>query len=156
MNVEQVTDRLETLSVDELRAVQSYEEANKNRVTVRRAIEERLNRLLPLANYDEMTVEEIEREVNDLSVDELRAIQNYETEHKARRTLLERIENRLNWLLPIGGYHDLTVSQIVPQLEAFGAEDLRRMRQYEVEHQNRVGVIEPIDRRLAMMEQPAE
>lgn len=155
LNVEQIMAQLNELSVDELRAVRAHEADTKKRVTILRAMDERLNTLIPLKGYDAMTVDEVEREINDLSVDELRAIRAYEADHKNRSSLLENLDRRLNWLLPVEGYDEMNVDKAVTQFESFPPEDLRRIRQYEVEHKNRSTILAAIDRRLAILEAQA-
>jgi hypothetical protein len=50
---------------------------------------------LPLDDYDRLTVDDIVRELDDLSDGEVRRIRDYEKEHKERKSLLQAIERRL-------------------------------------------------------------
>jgi hypothetical protein len=50
---------------------------------------------LPLNGYDELSVEEVEKKLRGLSQDEIEAVRTYESNHKNRRTLLERIDSKL-------------------------------------------------------------
>ncbi len=52
-------------------------------------------------------------------------------------------------VLPIADYDRLTVSQVEDRLEGLTEEQLQLVRQYEVEHKNRQGVLQAIDQRLA-------
>jgi len=52
-------------------------------------------------------------------------------------------------VLPIADYDNLTVSQVEERLEGLTEEQLKIVRQYEVEHKNRRGVLQAIDQRLA-------
>jgi hypothetical protein len=52
-------------------------------------------------------------------------------------------------VLPIADYDSLTVSQVAERFEGLTEEQLKIVRQYEVEHKNRKGVLQAIDQRLA-------
>lgn len=47
----------------------------------------------PLANYDELSVEEVERKVKGLSEEEVERVRDYESRHRARKTLLAALES---------------------------------------------------------------
>ena len=49
----------------------------------------------PIANYDEMNVEEISRRLEGLSVEELQLGRDYEERNKRRETLLERMDRKI-------------------------------------------------------------
>jgi hypothetical protein len=51
--------------------------------------------------------------------------------------------------LPIPGYHELTVAQVVPQLARLSAAQLACVRAYEERHGNRRPVLDAIDRALS-------
>lgn len=50
---------------------------------------------LPLADYDELSVEEVERKAKGLSDEEVERVREYERRHRARKTLLESLDRRL-------------------------------------------------------------
>ncbi len=50
--------------------------------------------------------------------------------------------------LPISGYEEMNVSEITSHLEGLTEQELRRLRDYEVEHKNRRTVVGRIDRKL--------
>jgi len=50
---------------------------------------------LPLNDYDELSVEEVEKKLKGLSRDDIEAVRSYEKDHKNRKTLLEQIESKL-------------------------------------------------------------
>ena len=50
---------------------------------------------LPLNDYDELSVEEVEKKLKGLSQDDIEAVRSYEKNHKNRKSLLERIDSRL-------------------------------------------------------------
>ena len=49
---------------------------------------------------------------------------------------------------PIEGYDELTAEEVSGRLEGLSAEDLRVVRDYEERNQNRVTVLEQLDRRI--------
>jgi hypothetical protein len=48
----------------------------------------------PLKDYDDLSVEEIEKKVKGLSRDEIREVRDYEEQHKNRKTLLELLHRK--------------------------------------------------------------
>lgn len=50
------------------------------------------DRDLPISEYDGKTVDEVAAELDDLSPKQVRKIEEYEEEHKDRKTLLERLD----------------------------------------------------------------
>jgi hypothetical protein len=51
--------------------------------------------VFPIAGYDEMNVEEISGRLDDLSVEELQLVRDYEELNKRRETLLERMDRKI-------------------------------------------------------------
>jgi hypothetical protein len=49
----------------------------------------------PIEGYDEMNVEEISTRLNDLSVEELQLVRDYEELNKKRQTLLEQMDRKI-------------------------------------------------------------
>jgi hypothetical protein len=49
----------------------------------------------PIEGYDEMNVEEISKRLNDLSVEELQLVHDYEELNKRRETLLEQMDRKI-------------------------------------------------------------
>jgi hypothetical protein len=49
----------------------------------------------PIEGYDEMNVEEISKRLNDLSVEELQLVRDYEELNKRRETLLEQMDRKI-------------------------------------------------------------
>ena len=49
----------------------------------------------PIAGYDEMNVDEVSKRLNDLSVEELRLVRDYEERNKRRQTLLEQMDRKI-------------------------------------------------------------
>lgn len=50
--------------------------------------------------------------------------------------------------VPIAGYDELNVEEISGRLEGLSEDELRRVRDYEVQNENRQTIIEQIDRKL--------
>lgn len=53
------------------------------------------DRGLPIRGYQELTVSEIVRRLGDLSDRQLADLRRYEAQHKQRKTLLEKLDRRL-------------------------------------------------------------
>jgi hypothetical protein len=51
--------------------------------------------VFPIAGYDEMNVEEVSKRLNDLSVEELQLVRDYEERNKRRDTLLEQMDRKI-------------------------------------------------------------
>jgi len=51
--------------------------------------------VFPIAGYDEMNVEEISERLDDLSVEELQLVRDYEERNKRRNTLLEQMDRKI-------------------------------------------------------------
>jgi hypothetical protein len=51
--------------------------------------------VFPIAGYDEMNVEEISGRLDDLSVEELQLVRDYEELNKRRETLLEKMDRKI-------------------------------------------------------------
>ena len=49
----------------------------------------------PIAGYDEMNVDELSKRLNDLSVEELQLVRDYEERNKRRETLLEQMDRKI-------------------------------------------------------------
>ena len=95
LTAQDITAQLRGLTQTELAKVYKFERANENRQTILDSIEQKLTPL-PLANYDSLTVEEISARLEGLSEGELKAIRRYESDTKARTTVLDKIETALS------------------------------------------------------------
>jgi len=51
---------------------------------------------LPLADYDSLNVRQISERLNELNVEEIRRLRDYEANNKNRRTVLERMDARIS------------------------------------------------------------
>ena len=94
MTAKEVVGQLAGLSIEELRTVKEYEMARENRVTVLREVDNRLQ-AMPIARYDQLTIQEIEPLLGTLTVAELNYLAQYEAGHEDRVTLLRAIDAEL-------------------------------------------------------------
>ena len=97
LNVAEIVEQLDNLSVDELQRVRAYEQQNKDRETLLERIDRRMMVAtgVPIKNYDDLNVSEIAEQLDDLSSEELQAARAYEQQNKDRETLLEQIDRRI-------------------------------------------------------------
>ncbi len=49
---------------------------------------------VPINNYDDLSVEEVKKEIQGFSKDQIKAVRNYEKNNKNRKTLLETLDAR--------------------------------------------------------------
>jgi uncharacterized protein (DUF433 family) len=98
LNVGEIVEQLENLSVEELQAARAYEQQNKNRDTLLEQIDRRIMEAsgVPIRDYNSLNVGEIVDKLDNLSVEELQAARAYEQQNKNRDTLLEQIDRRIN------------------------------------------------------------
>ena len=103
---------------------------------------------LPIANYSNLTADEIVSRLRDLTQEELAEIRAYETTNQNRKTVLERID-ALEEREPWPGYDSLTVDEISSKLSSASDEIVGRVRDYERGHKNRSSVIKLTDKERA-------
>jgi uncharacterized protein (DUF433 family) len=98
LNVGEIVEQLDNLSVEELQAARAYEQQNKNRDTLLEQIDRRIMEAsgVPIRDYNSLNVGEIVDKLDNLSVEELQAARSYEQQNKNRDTLLEQIDRRIN------------------------------------------------------------
>jgi transposase len=91
LTAKEIVNLLDKITIAELVEIKRFEEAHENRVTVLREVNRRIESM-PLAGYDNMTVEEIERRLESLSMEQLDYLVAYEKAHQNRVTLLRSME----------------------------------------------------------------
>ena len=98
LNVGEIVEQLDNLSVEELQAARAYEQQNKNRDTLLEQIDRRIMEAsgVPIRDYNSLNVGEIVDKLDNLSAEELQAARAYEQQNKNRNTLLEQIDRRIN------------------------------------------------------------
>jgi hypothetical protein len=119
----------------------------------------------PIDRYDSLRVNEILPLLSNLDREDLKVVREEETAGKARASILSRIDmllaregsggrpapvkrpaaSRGAANLPIEGYDNLTVPQIVARLMTLSPAELRQVRTYEKRHKNRAGVLSRIE-----------
>ncbi len=92
LTASEIASRLKGLTQTELAKVYKYESANEGRQTILDAIDSKLV-ALPITTYDALTVDDIKTRLERLSEDELKTIKRYESETKARATVLDKIDS---------------------------------------------------------------
>jgi hypothetical protein len=97
LNVTEIVEQLDSLSVDELQRVRAYEQQTKDRGTLLEQIDRKMMVAtgVPIRDYDNLNVGEIVEQLDNLSAEELQAVRAYEQQNKDRETLLEQIERRI-------------------------------------------------------------
>ena len=96
---------------------------------------------LPISGYDDLTAAEIGERLPSLSQSDLAAVEEYESAHAARTTVLGRIES-LRGSEPWSGYDEQTVVDIRKALSGADEATVAEVRAYEAKHKNRQGVLD--------------
>lgn len=96
---------------------------------------------LPIGEYDTRNVEQITRQLPNLSQRELHQIEGYESTHQARVTVLRRIDE-LRGQEPWPAYDELTVEEILDRLHGLPADQQHAVGQYEQRHQQRRTILQ--------------
>jgi ferritin-like metal-binding protein YciE len=103
---------------------------------------------LPLADYDDLTAEDIVAKLPELSQIDLAKIDAYERRDANRTTVLGKIDT-LRGEEPWPGYDEQTVAEIQEALRAADDKLVEKVRTYERAHKNRAGVLKATERKLA-------
>lgn len=101
---------------------------------------------LPIADYDSLTVTQVNDRLPQLSQRELGVVDGYERRRRARSTVLERID-ALRGQEPWPGYDEMTVAEILPRLRQVDDAERRNVADYEAQHKNRATVLDQAGRR---------
>ncbi len=96
---------------------------------------------LAIANYDSLNVDEVVGKLSELSQVDLAKVDAYERRHENRSTVLNRIDF-LRKDEPWPGYDELTVDEIRKTLARADAKQSREVREYELRHKERPGVLQ--------------
>jgi hypothetical protein len=123
----------------------------------------------PIDRYDDLRANEILPLLTGLDSEDLKMVREEEAAGKGRASVLSRIDallardlpggarpaparrpaakaaSRSTPSLPIEGYDNLTVPQIVAHLVSLSPAELRQLRTYEKRHKNRAGVLTRIE-----------
>lgn len=91
---------------------------------------------LPISDYAERTAADIAERLPQLSQRELHMVEGYETRHKARATILRRIDE-LRGDEPWPGYDEMSVDEILPRMREASPQEQAAVADYEQRHKQR-------------------
>jgi poly(hydroxyalkanoate) granule-associated protein len=91
LTAREIVALLDTMTVNEWISIKHYEEAHENRVTVVREVNRRLQ-AMPILGYDELTVEEVQAQLPNLTIEQLEFLAQYEATRQNRVTLRQAIK----------------------------------------------------------------
>jgi hypothetical protein len=94
LTASEIVSRLQGLTQTDLASIYKYERANENRATILESIESRTVNL-PVTGYDSLTVVELNDRLERLPKEDLKKIRRYESDTKARTTVIEKIDSLL-------------------------------------------------------------
>lgn len=97
LNVKEIVNKLADLTVSELHAIRDFETSGSKRATVLRELNRRIE-AMPIADYDDLAVEQITAKLDALNTAQLTVIAQYERVHGNRVGVLQSIEARLQGL----------------------------------------------------------
>lgn len=95
---------------------------------------------LPIANYSDLTAEEVNAKLPELSQLDLAKVDAYERREQSRSTVLDKISS-LRGDEPWPGYDEQTAADISAALRAADGDTADTVRRYESAHKNRRSVI---------------
>jgi poly(hydroxyalkanoate) granule-associated protein len=144
--IETVLNRLNIPSREQITRLNSKIEALSRKIEELSIVgmEEDVTTREPMPRYEQMTAKEVVGQLNGLSIEELRAVKEYEMAHENRVTVLREVDNRLQ-AMPIARYDQLNVQEIEPLLGTLTVAELNYLSQYEAAHENRVTLLRAID-----------
>jgi polyhydroxyalkanoate synthesis regulator phasin len=110
----------------------------------------------PIANYDDLNVEEVVALLPSLNLADLQALDLYETANQRRVTVLREVERQIAQRLtsngkisePFNGYDALRADDVAARLEGLTLAELRHIKLYESTHAKRVTVQREVERRI--------
>jgi ferritin-like metal-binding protein YciE len=102
---------------------------------------------LAIANYDSLSVEEIQDKLSELSQIDLAKVNAYERKNQDRSTVTSRIDS-LQGDEPWPGYDELGVDEVRAVLSEGDEQRIKDVRAYERKHKARAGVIQATEREL--------
>jgi len=134
--------------------------------------------VFPIADYDELTADQIIPLLPHLEADELEDVKAREVAGQGRKSVITEIDRHLGltdgddaWqaddheppgevpaagsVLAISGYDGLTVAEIRPLLSGLSAAELRAVLDHEVARDNRRTIVSEIERRLEDVDREA-
>lgn len=95
LNVKEIVNKLADLTVTEMQAIRDFEASVGKRATVLRELTRRIE-AMPIADYDDLAVEQITAKMDSLNTAQLTVIAQYERAHGNRVGVLQSIDARLH------------------------------------------------------------
>ncbi|MDP9072297.1 MAG: hypothetical protein M3N68_13645, partial [Actinomycetota bacterium] len=143
MRVAQILPLLPSLDLDELAAVREHEEQGRNRGTIIRRVDQLMDELEEeLDEGAEQAEESVPSGWSAAGADRTTRLPTVSPEAAAGEAEL-----------PIEGYDEMRVSQILPLLPTLGLEELAAVREHEEEGRNRGTVIRRVDELMDRLEE---
>ena len=103
---------------------------------------------LAIADYDSLTVGQINERLSDLPQVELAKVDGYERRNQNRTTITERISS-LRGDEPVPGYDEMNADEVIKRLTDGDERLADEVREYERRHKNRSGVLRATERQTA-------
>ena len=103
---------------------------------------------LAIASYDDLTVEQVNAKLPQLSQIDLAKIDAYERRTQDRTTVLDKVDT-LRGDEPWAGYDEQTASEIVAVLRDADEDTVKTVRAYERAHKDRTSVMRATERKVA-------
>jgi poly(hydroxyalkanoate) granule-associated protein len=111
---------------------------------------------VPVHNYENLNVEEVNALLPTLVLNDLYAVEQYEAANQRRVTILREVDRQITQRLsengevtaPFADYNELRAEDVIERLEELTVEQLRHVKAYESTHAKRVTVLREADRRI--------
>jgi hypothetical protein len=94
LSVEEILDRIPSIPRERTGELIEYEIRHKHRKTVLQALEDHLD-VAPIPDYHRLSAREVVRRLKGMPREEVRKLRRHEHRHKARQTVLDAIDRRL-------------------------------------------------------------
>jgi poly(hydroxyalkanoate) granule-associated protein len=144
VRIEAVLNRLNIPSREQIARLNAKIEALNRKIEEAAVAEADATTREPMPQYEQMTAKEVVSQLNELSIEELRAVKEYEMAHENRVTVLREVDGRLQ-AMPIARYDQLTVQEIEPLLGTLTVAELNYLAEYEAAHEERVTLLRAIE-----------
>jgi ferritin-like metal-binding protein YciE len=102
---------------------------------------------LPIADYDDLTANQITSRLNELSQIDLAKVDSYERKNANRKSVLDKVSS-LRGNEPWPGYDELTVDEVQTAISGADEKRVQAIRDYERQHKGRQGVLDAASKEL--------
>jgi len=103
---------------------------------------------IPIANYDDLTANQITSRLGDLSQIDLAKVDSYERKNANRKSVLEKVTS-LRGNEPWPGYDELTVDEVKTAIDGADDKRVQAIRDYERQHKGRQGVLDAATKEIS-------